>query len=599
MICLAADGKSVTSATQGGEGKTLAKHQQQRAKVYFLAIEGTISGRVLPLWKAAVDARQRLGAILLHWARLHIARDVKEVPPEVLVSFGGAGTTKSCTAGPTDFACRVRDLVSKPTQGRFTIRVFWPHSSLPDKRKRKSATAAAKSKLMKLHPSTKYCNIDGEAMQYHRSSTYKAKLASGAYAATSGLHNESEYAAAMRSPAAQPGQDSQGRLGERQMRELVVWLDEGFTKELLRVRLCGPASLLANWAATCEKFEVLRKAGRAIQEKETPFPIFIPTCGRAEHANLNWEAAHVLGQPTALEVKAALRPVVIAVVEPDELQCYAERWPDLLFLVLPRSGQGPGYARWVLQKVCTRAYVAEQESRDWRLRRLPWIWVCDDSITMFYKLVPLPGRWLSRRHGVVQRRKQREAGHGPMFREAMLAVQRHPFLQRAAVTGFLRDDGTAVCKRLDWKSDEMALYKVVLLNLGKLRSLGVEYLPHLRLYEDICLNNEVLRKRNQGGHTLKCQSFCYRAVHFGRGGCDEQRDGGQRKRVRNQHTTLDCLVAPERFAKLSAKRQEVVNDVLRWAQAKEQQCRAATTACHGSAAGECPQRPPKRMHRHG
>ena len=30
---------------------------------------------------------------------------------------------------------------------------------------------------------------------------------------------------------------------------------------------------------------------------------------------------------------------------------------------------------------------------------------------------------------------------------------------RVAVAGFLRDDGTAVCKRNDWKLDELALYK--------------------------------------------------------------------------------------------------------------------------------------------
>eukprot|EP00913_Durusdinium_trenchii_P025059 g23523.t1 len=46
------------------------------------------------------------------------------------------------------------------------------------------------------------------------------------------------------------------------------------------------------------------------------------------------------------------------------------------------------------------------------------------------------------------KRMKHRVANGLMFQEALLAVQRHHFIGRAAVAGFLRDDGTAVCKRL-------------------------------------------------------------------------------------------------------------------------------------------------------
>merc|ERR1712113_298940 len=129
----------------------------------------------------------------------------------------------------------------------------------------------------------------------------------------------------------------------------------------------------------------------------------------------------------------------------------------------------------------------------------------------------------------------------------MLTVQRHPMLPRSAVVGFLRDDGTAVCKRLDWKSNELALYKVVLLNLPELRRLEVEYQPDLQMYEDICLNHEVLRN---GGRTLKCQQFCFRASHKKQGGC-----AGVQGVVRSRKgtgTELDDLVKPQAYRRMNA-----------------------------------------------
>ena len=104
---------------------------------------------------------------------------------------------------------------------------------------------------------------------------------------------------------------------------------------------------------------------------------------------------------------------------------------------------------------------------------------------MFYCLSLLAatgGSSASNSRSGAQRLKQRLAPAGrPMFWAAMLTVQRHNLLPRMAVAGYLRDDGTAVCKKLEWKVDELALYKVVLLNLNTLWRLGVEYQQDLQM----------------------------------------------------------------------------------------------------------------------
>jgi len=136
---------------------------------------------------------------------------------------------------------------------------------------------------------------------------------------------------------------------------------------------------------------------------------------------------------------------------------------------------------------------------------------------------------------------------------------------RSAVAGFLRDDGTAVCKRLDWKANELSLYKVVLLNTPELRRLGVEYQRDLQMYEDICLNHEVLRHE---GRTLKCQRFCFRASHRKTGGCAEVQ--GVVKTRKGTGTELDDLVSPKAYRRLSSEAQQVMIELLGWIQAREE-----------------------------
>merc|ERR1719221_579051 len=91
-----------------------------------------------------------------------------------------------------------------------------------------------------------------------------------------------------------------------------------------------------------------------------------------------------------------------------------------------------------------------------------------------------------------------------------------------AVTGFLRDRGFSHLITQDWLVDRsFALQKLVLLNLKRLSELGVEYCPQLRKSEDLALCYNVVQR--QGGHVLKAQGYCYRAIHLEHGGAVEVR----------------------------------------------------------------------------
>merc|ERR1711879_566214 len=110
----------------------------------------------------------------------------------------------------------------------------------------------------------------------------------------------------------------------------------------------------------------------------------------------------------------------------------------------------------------------------------------------------------------------------------------------------------------------MSLYKAVLLNTLELKRLGVEYQRDLQMYEDICLNHEVLKG---GGRTLKCQRFCFRASHRKTGGCSEVQ--GVVKTRKDTGTELDDLVAPKAYRRLSSDAQKVMKELLQWIQARE------------------------------
>jgi hypothetical protein len=187
---------------------------------------------------------------------------------------------------------------------------------------------------------------------------------------------------------------------------------------------------------------------------------------------------------------------------------------------------------------------------------------------MFYKLTQIDDVCASASSGCHRFTKRDFTYDKPMFWEAFMSVQRHPSITRIAVAGFLRDDGTAVCKRLEWTADVLSLYKIVLLNLGTLKTLEVEYMKDIRKFEDIFLASEVLAT---GGRTLKCQKYCFRASHSKDGGCADQR--GQR----GEMGLLQHLIADSAFNKLASVRKQLVMDLLQWTQFNEHKFSNACT----------------------
>jgi len=548
---------------------------EPRLSFILLSVRVSMPGRSLPDWKVTINAQNRLTDVLRRWAGLHLGHICEEGSlPEGIKAFAGSG------GEPLDVGRRLEVLRPRlpVASGRLVVLITLPAppeaiGDGAEKRRLGGAAGGGQGKLSKLRISTRYADVDGDSSGFHRSSTFQAKLEAGVY--QQGVFTQTHYIEAMRSPPELA--NSEVTLDSR---ELFVFPEQGFdpvrhsapgsatgaaTPPLFQVVLRGPRERIAGWEAMCDG---LRHLGLAPGRLDVPFPVFIPSRGRPRGANLNWEAQHVFGRGLC-SAAGALSPVVCVVVEPQEEAAYREVWPTALTMALPRSDRGPGYVRWVIQKVCAKAYQWCPEAargNRWQARCLPYVWICDDGLSMFYSLQALGPQaeftFISDKAGA-QRVKARRAPEGtPMFREAFMAVQRHTFLPRAAVAGFLRDDGTAVCKKSDWKSDELSLCKIVLLNLAELRRLEVEYQQCLKMYEDICLTFQVLRA---GGHTLKCQGFCYWAAHRAHGGCAEQR-----RRRGETGTQIEDLMAPAAFKRLPGTEQSAIRELFDWVRSKEQ-----------------------------
>eukprot|EP00927_Polykrikos_kofoidii_P041340 TRINITY_DN35252_c1_g1_i1.p1 TRINITY_DN35252_c1_g1~~TRINITY_DN35252_c1_g1_i1.p1 ORF type:complete len:882 (+),score=153.29 TRINITY_DN35252_c1_g1_i1:234-2648(+) len=550
------------------------KRPELKVKISFcvVAISVFMKGHTFPSWCIAARSEGTLKSLLRRWAHEHLGIDSASPLPEGIHARAGENGPE-VELGDTLISLRPRLPV---VDGRLSISVTWPASAASVNNGLTTRTKGS-GELGRLRISTRYANVDGVVAGYHSSSTFLEKQKQGLYQETEGMFKQAPLIQAMRTPPEPP-------LEELVIvsRELAVFPDDdshvriSSSKPLFKAMLRGPEAHVVNWELTCEKF----KKSSGAHDKEMPYPVFIPSRGRAWRANLNWEAEHVFGKVSSLTVQKEVFPVICIVVEPAEEEDYRDAWPMALTLVLPEDNRGPGYVRYVVQKVCSKAYQrleADQRGprgKRWAARRLPRVWIADDGLSMFYslhKLLPdvnskttaldllsAPGQG----QGCV-RLKEREAAPGsPMFREALLVVQQHAFLPNVAVAGFLRDDGTAVCKKRDWKTDELSMYKIVLLNLIELKRLGVEYQRDLQMYEDISLTHQVLRF---GGRTLKCLCYCFRASHSSKGGCANQRD----KVHESSGTQLEDLVSREAFNAMGLRQQESIQELLNWVRSKE------------------------------
>mmetsp|Transcript_42005 Transcript_42005/g.97244 ORF Transcript_42005/g.97244 Transcript_42005/m.97244 type:complete len:720 (-) Transcript_42005:54-2213(-) len=587
-ISMAKDARPLTRRCRLGQ---LLSDAESKA---MLAVGACAACRTFPVWNVDVPSTVRLRDVLLGWAIAVLRACDRSIPPAAFVvgKVGGPALDLNATI------LTLRPQLSVKG-GRLCLTVSWP---LPEpteaagKRHERAACVPRKISLNRLRISTRYTPIDRSVMGYHQSSTMKQKIESGFYGAPGmfGVQLPRGHGELMR-PCGSSGLCGKETVwsGPLETRELVVYRGDAAVgapgaPELFRTRLVGPSSQLANWAATARRFEALASIdeGPAEALRMIPFPVFVPSRGRAWRAHLNWEAPHVFGPPLSGEVGAW--PVFCIVVEPQEEAEYRHAWPHALLLVLPEGGLGPSYARWVVQRVCSRAYEWKAGIRRGGssgvcgpLRQLPWCWICDDNLLCFFRLVGISRA----RKGRAAVQKQREwDGKTPLFWEAMVAVQQRPSLLKVAIAGFLRDDGTATCKKRDWTSNELSLYKVVLLNNRELRRLGAEYLPGLQMFEDIYLNSEV---RRLGGHTLKCQCYCFRASQVSQGGCAEQRSHGKKRSATAPF--LGGLMEAEVFSTLTGERQVAVTELLQWVRLRESQCltkRHRQNAAAGSSAAQ-------------
>jgi hypothetical protein len=142
------------------------------------------------------------------------------------------------------------------------------------------------------------------------------------------------------------------------------------------------------------------------------------------------------------------------------------------------------------------------------------------------------------------RQKERIGGANTMYQAFMQVQSAHSVYHgRVCMAGFLRDDGTAACKKNDWAKNSPSLYKAVLLCLDRLEAKGVAYHPELRSFEDISFATDVLEA---DGGTLKCMQFCFRAVVRSSGGAAGQRNNlGTADSIASASSTCSLVQQPE------------------------------------------------------
>lgn len=432
------------------------------------------------------------------------------------------------------------------------------------------------SPLALIHVSPRYAKVNAQLLRISRcnAAAVKRKLLAGAYAETAGKFRQGQYRLAMQS-APKVGHD----VSPMQTCTLVAWDQRRSrpaefprahgTARRLRLEFSGPSEALRSWRHWSTWSEEWCSDAKKAEQLQHPFPVLIPTKGRARQAHLNWHAPHCLGSAGDMSSSSFPGPLVLAVVEPSESAAYRAAWPRLPLLVLPEDGRGPAFVRWAIQRVCTAMKEESPGGEVGPLLRLPFCWLCDDNLTCFYRLEHLSatalelqgssGRLLSRPTG----RRRMRCASGPMFAEALCTLQRRAAASDFAVCGFLRDDGTASWKVAEWVVNSTSIFKVVLLNLAELSRLHVEYLHELQMFEDVCLNVQV---QIAGGRLLKSMTYCYWADNKSAGGCASQRAA----RAAAQHATrMEDLIPAEALRLLSPTPKAAVEHVLEWIRSHE------------------------------
>ena len=321
-----------------------------------------------------------------------------------------------------------------------------------------------------------------------------------------------------------PTRASDASLGDAARLEV----DVGGEAALLR----GPSVRLADYLALCAH---VRGLGGA-PPSDRVAPVFVFSRGRAESPYVDQDRPLALGG----HAPGRLRHVWVVVVDPEELEAYAARHPDALFLALPRAGRAVGYARSVAQRVCSVGATA-----------CGFYWSVDDNVVRFQK-------WVATRQG--GRAEERPSADFSTYLEALLYAQNLPDAAEYAEIGFLRQRGTAVCVRQAHATNVLSVYKCLLLNNGLLRSRSVAYNPVLSRFEDIALSHAAVAA---GLKTLKCYGYSYTAANLQRGGC-----AGLRFHLRGDHgLTRDDVAEPlARTGPVAPAVEREVRTIVDWVQ---------------------------------
>ena len=207
--------------------------------------------------------------------------------------------------------------------------------------------------------------------------------------------------------------------------------------------------------------------------------------------------------------------------------------------------QGAGFARYIAQQVLTESVLRDSGET----LRFGGMVMLDDQVISTYRITHT-------------KKGSREFATRTLtcFRDILMRLQAEPLFwsKSIALSGIIHDCGPLVSAKRPFVLDNRSIYKLAFLNLKVLRDLRVHYQPTLKVWEDVCLVDEIL---SSGGHTYKCQRCCFRAIKSARGGASSVR--------RNASRTRSGLSLGDLVDDIQLRQPDSILRLLAWAQSRQ------------------------------
>lgn len=255
-------------------------------------------------------------------------------------------------------------------------------------------------------------------------------------------------------------------------------------------------------------------------------PIFVPSKDRTaappEHVRLLYELDELSKPGIAASSEDEHKHLAVMVVlERPQLASYRSRWPHLNYIVLPTSGRGIAYSRYLIKRICgdavmcTQQTLADSPSSSGGVSQMrtaiPQFFMLDDNVNFVKVEVSADGK-----------KPRREISAMVALRELQRCAAAHGGAYAAVGMEKISTPGESTKPFKAAHPDGKAFfYKVFLIRTGLAG--GVDFVPGLRCAEDIDFLHRLMHVAQQP--TLKLYGpIRIQASVLGKGEVSEQTD---------------------------------------------------------------------------